>query len=71
MSHELQEGVKLHSIWWAEGSLTVSNAHDVVSITVRDQNGQMGMVPWVEVVNKDGRAKFFNCAQLEGFEVAV
>ncbi len=64
MSHELREGKKLHSIWWAEGSLTVGA--QVESLTVREQTGQMAMVPWVESIS-NGKSNFYNCALLEGF----
>ena len=65
MSHELKEGVELNSIWWAEGSLTVGS--QVASLTVREQIGQMSMVPWVEATDSNGKSNFYNCALLEGF----
>lgn len=65
MSHELKEGAQLRCIWWADGSLTVGVQVD--SIIVVEQMGQMGMVPWVEVVS-NGKASLYNCALLEGVQ---
>jgi len=65
MSHELKEGTNLRAIWWHDVAIQVG-VDKVVSIIVREQMGQIGMVPWVTVTTSDGRQSFYNCALLEG-----
>lgn len=54
MSHELKEGVELKSVGWpGENSYSIGIASGVSSITVVEQMGQMGMVPWAKVIGHD------------------
>lgn len=69
MSHELREGVKLRTVFWSnEESVSVGRG-SCVSITVREQPGQMGMVPWAESVTKNGQTYLYNLANVEGVAV--
>ena len=68
MSHELREGQELKEIWWSDDGYCTVGSNSVESITVREQTGQMSMVPWVEVVRK-GVKSLYNCAFLEGVTV--
>lgn len=69
MSHELREGVKLQSVYWDEGSYEVGRL-EVESITIREQTGQMSMVPWAEIKWATGKTHLVNCALLQGVEPA-
>ena len=60
MSHELQEGVKLESIFWPEGELKVGH-FGVVSITVVEQRGQMGMLPTFHLPITNGTNRYQHC----------
>ena len=53
MSHELKEGVKLNRISFDLQLYEEVGRYDVVDITVREQVGQMSMVPWIEVTRCD------------------
>jgi len=68
MSHELIEGVELKCVFWTDGEVTVGKA-DCASLIVREQYGQMSMVPWVEAIYENGKKQLYNLALAEGVTV--
>jgi len=64
----LRENQKLESIWWSDGLITVGN-NGVEYILVSMESGQMGMVPWVEVIFEDGRVNLYNLALCKGVQL--
>ena len=69
MSHELREGVELLTVFWSEGEALTAGRGQCESIVVREQTGQMAMVPWVEVTLIDGTSSLYNLALVEGVTV--
>lgn len=70
MSHELKEGKELKSVYWTSGDYVVGKEYvargKCLSLTVREQMGQMSMVPWVEAVFEEGPNTLVNCTHMEG-----
>lgn len=75
MSSELREGLELSRVQWADTNGREENFYActgtvVDRITVRMQPGQMGMVPWAQVVDKDGKQiAFVNLSECQFAEV--
>ena len=70
MSHELREGAKIASFVPKDNRYAFrAGAKGVVSLTISDQPGQMGMVPWIRVEQDNGTITMFNCALLEYVEL--
>ena len=65
---ELEEGVKLRTIFWSDtdGGEVVAGQHGCKSLTVVMEHGQMSMVPWCLQVNEDGKRFMHNLALCEG-----
>lgn len=55
MSHELRDGISATEIRFGDDSYHAVNVRGCQSITIREQAGQMGMVPWLEVIYNDRR----------------
>lgn len=68
MSHELKEGIKLEAVFWAEGGVVEVGKHGCTEIVVREQVGQMAMVPWAAATIND-KVTLYNLALAEGVTV--
>jgi hypothetical protein len=60
VSHELSEGLELDYVEWDDERGKEDNFYRITGtvvgkITVSMQAGQMGMVPWALVTDKDGK----------------
>ena len=65
MSHELREGAQVQGITYPGDSYFSVDPKVIKSMTISEQPGQMGMVPWVRIERHDGSVGLANCALLE------
>jgi len=68
MSHELKEGAEVARVFFHNGD-ELSMGGKIVSLSIAEQPGQMGMVPWVLAIDVTGAKQLYNCALLEGVEL--
>lgn len=67
---KLNEGVKLHRIYWAAPLVYFFEVgKNAVSITVSMEQGQMASVPWALVERTDKNPRLVNLALCEGVEL--
>ncbi len=67
MSHELKEGMSIRMVWGPDWKFDTQENIDCM--TVREQTGQMSMVPWIRVEEHGRPDRFINCALIEGLEL--
>lgn len=67
---ELREGVELYSVFWPDGATQEVGKHGVVSIVVREQVGEMAMVPWIELTTDSGTKYLYNPKTIDGVRFA-
>jgi len=66
MSHELKEGARVSYIGAREDEWNLSiEYHQVQSMVISMQVGDMAMVPWVKVTFKDGDVGLYNVRHLQ------
>jgi hypothetical protein len=70
MSHELKEGTRIQRINLPDESRYVVGELGVNCMSIREQTGQMSMVPWVRVEITGTPDIFVNCALVESIEFA-
>jgi len=68
MSHELKEGTSISNVSFPDGSFTVGE--NASCMTIREQLGQMSMVPWIRIEVNGRPDRYFNCALAESIELA-